>query len=637
MQAQTHQSAKRRESASDPAAIAPAGKGSRVARTYGGQASRAAGPAESAPSGPAVQMRVDPAATEAAMGLGSLDGGALANPSPAPSGRVVQLKSSDAPSVPAPPEEDKPGFFGRIGNGLKKAGAGLWSGVTGAYKVGLGAVHAVAEGGTRVGSAIGRGSEWLGDKLGADREGPTGWFGKGLRGLGQGLQSGSDKVRDVLGLDQDGNEFTDHVDIPEDRPAEGDDPGHVQQYSELGLPMTADAWEMQDAIDGGKLRDTYDRTLLSSLQEGGVLDRLVADGVIGADRIPASFAELEPEEFAQLVATVKSEVGTGRGFLDSLEPEEREAFQEQVIHGYMQRAQNDEDAAFMLELMPTDTTHMPDQMLESAGDALIRGQGPNDFKVGETVGKIRQGAVTMADRLRAGGDNVYALPVPYANTVPNIIGRTGTPSDGADHLHNYLEHLGPEMKTVTTGYSQGGAAVLDYVSRYGDQDGLDYALALAPMGGADQHGEHGVYSGERNGVETLSVMHQGDPAQGIHGDHLVDLISPMLTFVSEDRQKARGMDGDLHSGFYGDPKHPLNGADPLEAMGAGTMGYPTGYVTPMLDDLFAGRMSDTPYKRRGDWNFDLRDELVQNGENGQLDPSRLRQDGRDVADRYLPQ
>jgi hypothetical protein len=591
-----------------------AGKGSQTARVYGGVTR----------SQPAPQESQESEESQESMG------------------QVVQLSPAAAAAAPADAStagdsqaEDKPGFFRRLGKGIwggvKKGGALAWDGVSGAYGLGLGAVHGVANLATTAVGAVGQGAEWLGDKLGADKSGPAGWVGKGVSGVGSGLQGGAGGVREFFGLDQDGNDFTGHVDIPRDSDE------HTQQYSELGLPMTEDAWAMQNAIDGGKLAEEYDRTLLSSLQAGGVLQRLVRDGVIKADSIPESFDELDPAEFERLITAIKQELGSGRAFLDSLKPEEREEFQEQVIHNYMGRAKNDENAAFMLELMPTDTTGMPGQMLEATGDALIRGQGANDFKVGETVGKIRQGAVSMADSLRARGDNVYALPVPYANTVPNIIGRTGKPSDGADHMHNYLEHLGPDMTTVATGYSQGGAAVMDYLDRYGDQDGLDYALALAPMGGTDQHGGNGVYSGEMNGVSTLSIMNQRDPAQGIHGDYLVDLIDPMLTFVSEGKQQQRGLDGSLHSGFYGDPDHPLpEGVDPLEAMAAGTMGYPTQYVEPMLDDLFGGRYSDTPYARRGDWNFDLRDELVQNGQNGKLDPNRLKREGREVADQYAP-
>ena len=554
-------------------------------------------------------------------------------------GQVIQMSSAATAAAPAAAEqeqEDKPGFFGRLGRGIwggiKKGGSLLWRGATGAYGLGQKAVHGAANLASKGVGAVGRGAEWLGDKLGADNDGAAGWIGKGVRGAGTGMQAGAQGVRNTFGLDQDGNDFTEHIDIPEDSEE------HTQQYSELGLPMTDDAWAMQDAIDGGKLRETYDRTLLSSLQKGGVLERLVEEGAIDGDRIPESFDKMEPDQFDALVKSVRTELGSGRAFLDSLEPEERESFQEQVIHNYMARAKNDENAAFMLELMPTDTTGIGGQMMESAGDALIRGQGANDFKVGDLVGRIRQGAVSMSDSLQAGGDNVYALPVPYANTVPNIVGRTGTPSDGADHMHNYLQHLGPEMKTVTTGYSQGGAAVLDYLDRYGDQDGLDYALALAPMGGADQHGGEGVHSGEFNGVPTLSIMNSGDPAKDLHGDYLVDLIGPMWTFVDSGRQEKRGLDGALHSGFYGDDAHALpSGADPQAAMAAGTMGYPTNYVAPQLDDLFGDRLSNQPFKRRGNWDFDLRDELVHNGQNGgTFDPNKTKRDGRTVANQYLP-
>lgn len=606
---------KRYESDDVSPAPSSAGKGSLAARVYGGaQAGKASpGVAPGTGTGQVVQLSAAAATAETAPEAGT----------------------TQAPPAQAGEEEKKPGFFKRLGRGLwggvKKGGALAWGGVSGAYGLGLKGVHGVADVATKGVSAVGQGAEWLGNQLGAERDGAAGWIGKGVRGVGQGLEGGAGGVRGFFGLDQDGNDFTGHVDIAKDSKE------HTQQYSELGLPLTEEAWAMQNSIDDGKLAEVYDHTLLSALLQGGVLERLVQEGVIDAGQIPESFEELDPDAFDRLIAAIKAKIGSGRAFLDSLEPEEREEFQEQVIHNYMRRAKNDENAAFMLELMPTDTSDMLGQVTESTGDALIRGQGANDFKVGQTVGKIRQGAVSMADQLRAGGDNVYALPVPYANTVPNIIGRTGKPSDGADHLHNYLTHLGPETKTVTTGYSQGGAAVMDYLDRYGDQDGLDYALALAPMGGTDQHGGNGVWSGKHNGVSTLSIMNQGDPAQGIHGDYLVDLIDPMHTFVSDGKQAKRGLDGALHSGFYGDEAHPLpEGVDPMVAMAAGTMGYPTQYVEPMLADLFGDRLSNTPYARRGDWNYDLRQELVQNGQNGKLDPTRLKRDGRQVADQYLP-
>ncbi|WP_428262996.1 hypothetical protein [Haliangium sp.] len=554
----------------------------------------------------------------AALGLNGLDGTPLwSQPASAPAEAAPAVQAKPAPAVQAKPavqardaelsapadeeiasaetepekeEEERPGFFRRLGRGilrgLGKAASAAGSAVGSVLGLAQDAVHGVANLATRGAAAAGRGLENI-----------------GLEGVGQAIQNGAQGVRDFFGLDEDGTEFTGHVEIPEDKP---DDPEQTQQYSELGLPITDDAWAMQNAIDGGALERTFDETLLGALQRGGILDRLVQSGAISPETIPASFHELDPEAFRTLMDAVKSQLGSGRAFLDRLEPEERESFQEEVIRRYMDLAKSDEDATFMLELMPTDTSNaMGAELGGAAADAAIKGQAPHTFRVGQTVGKIRQGAVNMADVMREQGSNVYALPVPYANVRSNIIARNGVPTDGADNMHMYMEALGADMNVVGTGYSQGGAALMDYIDRYGAEDDLDQAVALAPMGGADRKGADGVFTGERNGVETLTVMNAGDPAKEIHGDNLFELISPMLNFIAEPG-KQRG-DGDLHAGFLGDPNHPLPpGLDPQTAMAAGTLGYPSHLIRPMLEDLFSGGFAGTEYERRGDFSEDIR-------------------------------
>lgn len=515
----------------------------------------------------------------AAMGLSDMNG--------AP----IQFRAADAASRAEQEQEqerDRPGFFGRVGRGLATGVSAVFGAVGDGYGLLLDGVHGVVDLTSRGVDALGRGVENI-----------------GLEGVGEGIQGGAQGMRGFFGLDEDGTDFTGHVEIPRDV---AEDPEQTQQYSELGLPITDEAWAMQNAIDGGKLQQVYDETLLGALQESGILERLVQSGALQPDTIPASFHELDQEQFRALMDAVRSQLGSGRAFLDSLEPEERESFQEEVIRRYMEMAQRDEDATFLLELMPTDTAgSMPGELGGMTGDAMIRGQAPHTFRVGQTVGKIRQGAVNMADVMREQGDSVYALPVPYANVRSNIIARNGVPTDGADNMHMYMQHLGPDMRVVGTGYSQGGAAMLDYVDRYGAEDDLDQAVVLAPMGGADRAGADGVFTGERNGVEMLTVMNAGDPAKEIHGKNLFELVGPMLNFVAKPG-KQRG-DGSLHSGFFGDPDHALPpGIGAQEAMAAGTLGYPSHRIRPMLEELFSGEYQGTEYQRQGDWALDLRDE-----------------------------
>ena len=83
-----------------------------------------------------------------------------------------------------------------------------------------------------------------------------------------------------------------------------------------------------------------------------------------------------------------------------------------------------------------------------------------------------------------------------------------------DHCMNYF---GKDSKTttLTTGYSQGGAAARTYVEDYGNKQGLDYAVMLAPMGGNNGRGEDGIWGGTKNGVQTLGIENKYDPARGL--------------------------------------------------------------------------------------------------------------------------
>ncbi len=272
----------------------------------------------------------------------------------------------------------------------------------------------------------------------------------------------------------------------------------TQQYSQSGLPLTAEAWKMQNTIDGGKLYDVYK-----------ALEKQVADG-----KIP------------------------------------KEQLEQKAIDNYIKMANETKGANFILEVMPT-------EMQWSTGGANDK-QGGNtgigDYRVGGDVAQTRRIAESVSDTLaaKAGQDpnsndpeqirkakaQVFALMVPYNNGAENIAAHDAKPMDAVENLHNLLGRIdNKNVNTIATGYSQGGGAVLEYAHKYGGQDGLDKVIAMAPMGGADRFGADGVYSGnmkgqdnrpwyekinpfakkpEDPGVDVLSIMNASDPAKHIY-------------------------------------------------------------------------------------------------------------------------
>lgn len=259
------------------------------------------------------------------------------------------------------------------------------------------------------------------------------------------------------------------------------DPAKIQQYSQSGVPLTEEAWAMQDSIDGGKLRELY-----TQIQQDIEQDKL----------------QLPEGQSADSVA----------------------------IQRYIQMANDTQGASFVLDVMPTEmqwsTEGMPGHDQNDAGIG--------DFRVGQQVGQTRQIAQSVVSTLVAqqGGDpsnmdpetraNIFGLVVPYNNGAENIAAHDAIPQDGVDNLHNYLQAIDADVNTVATGYSQGGGAVLEYAHQYGGTDGLDKAIALAPMGGADRFGDDGVYSGtmqhgaQDSGVDVLALMNAADPAKDIY-------------------------------------------------------------------------------------------------------------------------
>ncbi len=508
---------------------------------------------------------------------------------------------------------------------LLEAGGWLMDRYDDTYKPGLdwarGKLDGLTEGASGI---INKGSDWLSGGLDW-----LGWEGgaDAVRGAGDWLNGKVEDVRDLFGLDEKDNSFTHFMEVP----ANAD--GFVQQYSELGIPIAEEAWKQQDAIDGGKLHALYnrsmlnhlaetgqvdrealpedlaslgdeelqaltDRTILPVLQESGVLSSLVESGALAAEDLPASFDDLSPDELTALASKVRS-AGADRALLDAMSAEDRTAFQENILNTYIDMANNDPKAAMLLDLMPTETDvkHDAANIGDTLGDALLKGQEPNDFTIGARTGLIRTGSATMAEELRSTqGVNTYGLVVPYANTVENILFREGKPTDAAEHVHNYLSKLDKDTTSLLNGYSQGAGGVQEYLRQYGDKDGLDYAVSLAPMGGPtkESQGGDGMWAGDWNGVSTLTLSNKNDPAQYIYGDNLAELGPGMLNFIAPDDKKKLGGESDIHSGF--DENNPA----------AGTFGYPMALGRLLLRDLFSGTYQGD-YQRRGDWDYDLRE------------------------------
>lgn len=482
--------------------------------------------------------------------------------------------------------------------------------------------------------------------LGDVASGATGLLSDGLGWVADGMLNVSEGVRSFLGLDEDGNSYTGHIEM---RPSSEN---LTQQYSELGMPLTTEAWNFQNAVDGGKLQAVYDRTLLSNL-DAETTEQLIQAGVFKADEVPEDWSTVDAKTLSDLSDDVERHFGGAEAFLSTMDAEAREDFQESVLDQYMAMARADEDAAFVFSLLPTEMTDSNGELGESLEDWVVDGQLPNNFAVGEDVGKARVSDVALADQLQQlQGKNTYGLVVPYANTPGNTIGRNGTPTDGSEHLNNYLNKLVDpvtgerNVTTVASGYSQGAAGVLDYVDNYGQNGLLDYAVATAPMGGADRNGGSGVFNGEWNGVQTLSVMNEQDPAQHIEGENLMELAPGMANFMDLFDVEGFAQEGDRHGAYWGQSdKNPdtvgpweLPNATPEQldqGFNAGTFGYPTQYIQPMITDLLNDRYKGEAYDRRGGWDYDL-NTLLNLDENGKPENFELPGDPRQIANDYLP-
>lgn len=372
-----------------------------------------------------------------------------------------------------------------------------------------------------------------------------------------------------------------------------------QNYSPLGIPLTKEAWEMQNRIDGGALQKLHDTTLMGNLQEAGVLDTLVKDGTLSADSIPEDFSKMDPEALRDLVLTVDDASAT-RSFFQSMSPQDYTTLQTTILDGYMDLANQDPDQAVMLlDALPTEMD-MGIKISE-----MMSGDGPNNFQAGDDTSAFREGAATVAESMRKDGKQVYGLVVPYANSVENIVANDGEPKDLVQNFSNYLGKLDPDTTSMISGYSQSGAGVLDYANQYGGTQGLDYAAAIAPMGGADRKGGTGTYNGtirakdkdDAQGVQTMSFMNENDPAQYIHTNEgkrhfywsLANFAMPNDGFMGRFKKG----DGDLHGGF--------------DDVADGTYGYPMDKALPLMEQMVSSdTYGEQDYGRVGGWDYDTR-------------------------------
>jgi hypothetical protein len=406
------------------------------------------------------------------------------------------------------------------------------------------------------------------------------------------------------------------------------------QLSEYGIPLTDAAWDLQRLIDGGKLEQHYKQSVVSTLVEAGVVDL----SELGVDALPASFQELERGQLQDWIDIIESKVGSGEALLDALPDDVRHDLQEAVIHAYVEEANQHEGATFILELLPTDTDNLRADMGHEGADWLLHDQLPDGFVPSEKVLEARDTALGVST-IQGGPDNTFALPVPYANSVPNVMLRDLVPTDGAHNLQALLGLIDDGVTTVGTGYSQGAAALNEAVRQQGEDSSLptlDYAVSLAAMGGADMAGGEGWYAGQTNGTQMFSAVHAEDPARYIHTDQseLMQLLSLVnFKFADGERRLTKG-DGDLHGKTCADvPEEEACALDPVtqQPEHEGTLGYPAGRLEEHLQDLFDGKHSNEEFERQGSWIYNIVEQLVRLREGAMLAREGDAQGGRPLG------
>lgn len=285
-------------------------------------------------------------------------------------------------------------------------------------------------------------------------------------------------------------------------------------YTPAGIPLDDEAWAIQSAIDGGKLLKLH-----GAMAPGGAPD-------------------------------------------------------EAVVRAYLELASaGGAGAAFMAELLPTDTGH------------LLRAPATEGLRGTAWTAMARLGNMRVARAyLRANpGRSMYALLVPYSNTVRNVLESRAAPLDGVRSLERYVAGVaGSKVAVIVVGYSQGAAVALEYEAAHPSNDqGVSYVVALAPMGGADRRGESGVWSGVRDGARTLAVANASDPAIRLYHSSAGRVFLRAVAFaVSPGRR--------LHSELAdGDAKD-------------GPIGYEAAALGPRLDEFFENAAA-AAYGKESEW------------------------------------
>jgi hypothetical protein len=514
------------------------------------------------------------------------------------------------------------GDWGAMGEslwgGAKGAGSSLWGGVKGAGGALVGGVTDAAgaawdglknAGGSLKEGALNTLDEGWGALTSTVGNAAAGFINTLDAGIGLGwidnwIQNGSaemvtedsdERYYSSAPLNTTDNKYADATQIPQNTTE------FTQQFSGLGIPLTDEAWARQNAIDGGKLKRLHDTTLMGTLSDAGVLDKLVQAGDISAEDAQQDFSAMEPEALAELVRTVDG-AGATQDFFAAMDSKTWTTFQEGILDSYIAMANADpEKAAFFLDVLPTELDIKP-SILELTGE-----DAPNDFRAGAVTSMQREGSVRASQILRDQGKETYGLVVPYANTAENIVRNEGAPVDGTDHLSRYLGQLDERTTTMASGYSQSGAAVLDYANQFGGTQGLDFIDAIAPMGGADREGGDGVWAGtiraneQDQGVQVASFMNHDDPAKYIHtADGMAAFHAALANFALPEEifgVDLKKGDGQLHAGFP-----DANNRDPQN----GSNGYPMDMSVNYLTRLLNGEFANKDYERVADWTPDRR-------------------------------
>ena len=174
-----------------------------------------------------------------------------------------------------------------------------------------------------------------------------------------------------------------------------------------------------------------------------------------------------------------------------------------------------------------------------------------------------------------------------------------------------MNYFGKDSKTttLTTGYSQGGAAARTYVEDYGNKQGLDYAVMLAPMGGNNGRGEDGIWGGTKNGVQTLGIENKYDPARGLwdrKGDEGGDVKNPLGSWLPG----MKNLNLDLYkkaADFVTSPNGWLHGEANRDDAKLGTYGYPVKDLMPWTKQLFNNGFHDdknpNSFQKKADWDY----------------------------------